>query len=63
LLLLQNHFVMIRVIHAKKWVGTSGTLRFETLRIIATQGKNATVIVPDRIDPAEALRVTGSNPS
>eukprot|EP00434_Breviolum_minutum_P021584 symbB.v1.2.019052.t1/scaffold1539.1/size115239/1 len=36
---------------------------FETLRIIATQGKNATVIVPDRIDPAEALRVTGSNPS
>ncbi|CAK9089840.1 Uncharacterized protein AF_1420 [Durusdinium trenchii] len=33
---------------------------FETLRIIATQGKNATVIVPDRIDPESALRVTGS---
>lgn len=37
--------------------------RFETLRIIATQGKNATVIVPDRIDPESALRVTGNGSS
>lgn len=36
---------------------------FETLRIIATQGKNATVIVPDRIDPESALRVTGNGSS
>ncbi|CAE6913341.1 unnamed protein product [Symbiodinium natans] len=33
---------------------------FETLRIIATQGKNATIILPDRIDPETALRVSGS---
>ena len=35
---------------------SDGPSRFETLRIIATQGKNATVIVPDRIDPESALR-------
>lgn len=29
---------------------------FETLRIITTQGRNATIIVPDRIDPLQALR-------
>jgi len=34
---------------------------FETLRIIATQGKNATIIVPDRIDPQNALRVVTQN--
>jgi regulator of protease activity HflC (stomatin/prohibitin superfamily) len=30
---------------------------FETLRIISTQGRNTTIIVPDNIEPASALAV------